>query len=71
MLYLTGVLAMPLFFGILYMMSCALIAVVLRARRIIPSCSYYYGYAGFRTADLKAVKVKVSRERIIWAEVLE
>jgi hypothetical protein len=53
------------------MMSCALIAVVLRARRIIPSCSYYYGYAGFRTADLKAVKVKVSRERIIWAEVLE
>jgi hypothetical protein len=31
----------------------------------------YYGYADFRTADLKAVKVRVSRERIIWAEVLE
>lgn len=30
----------------------------------------YYGYAGFRMADLKAVNVRVSRERIIWAEVL-
>ena len=54
------------YIGILYMMSVMLLLVVLRVRRISVVFLNYYGYAGFRTADLKAVNVRVSRERNIW-----
>jgi hypothetical protein len=53
------------------MMSITLVPVVLGVRGIPVVFLNYYGYAGFRTADLKAVNVRVSRERIIWAEVLQ
>ncbi len=56
---------MPLFFGILYMLSLAII--IVRVRRIPVVFLNYYGCTGFRTAGLKAVGMEVSRERIIWA----
>jgi hypothetical protein len=61
-------LAITPYIGILYMMSITLLLVVLEVRRI-PVVNYY-SYASFGTADLKAVNVRFSRERIIWAEVL-
>jgi hypothetical protein len=57
-------LAITPYIGILYMMSITLLLVVLRVRRIPVVFLNCYGYAGFRTADLKAVNVRVSRERI-------
>jgi hypothetical protein len=50
----------------LYMQSITLLPVVLGARRIPVVFLNYYGYASFGTADLKAVNVIFSRERIIW-----
>lgn len=52
--------------GILYMMSITLVPVVLGVRGIPVVFLNYYGYAGFRTADLKAVNVRVSRERKLY-----
>jgi uncharacterized membrane protein (Fun14 family) len=48
------------------MMSITLLLVVLGVRKISVVFLNYYGYASFRTADLKAASERFAREIICW-----
>ena len=62
MLYSRDVLAIMSYIGILYVMSITLLLVL--GVRGISVVLFYYGYASFRMADLKATSERFAREMI-------
>lgn|GEM_PF-5086011 len=66
MLCSRDILAITPYISILYMMSITLLLVVLGVRKISVVFLNYYGYASFRTADLKAASERFAREIICW-----
>jgi hypothetical protein len=67
-LYSRAVLAITAYIGILYMTSITLLLVVFGSAEDF--CRVYYGYASFRTADLKAASERFAHEIICWDWVL-